>query len=70
MDVDVTRYKRLDVYKAFHAEYAGLVDIDTLGWKFNLSLENLELGTHYMKVQCVNKVDDVLSETKMEFDIK
>lgn len=70
LDPDVTRYKRLDVYKAFHADYAGLVDIDTLGWKFNLSLEDLELGTHYMKVQCVNKNEEVLSETKMEFDIK
>ena len=70
LDVEVNRYKRLDVYKAFHADYAGLVDIDTLGWKFNLSLEDLEPGTHYMKVQCVNKDDEVLSETKMEFDIK
>ncbi len=70
LDTEVNRYKRLDVYRAFHADYAGLVDVDTLGWKFNLSLEDLELGTHYMKVQCVNKDDEVLSETKMEFDIK
>lgn len=70
IDVDVTRYKRLDVYKAFHADYAGLVDIDTLGWKFNLPLEKLKSGTHYMKAQCVNKDVEVLAETKMEFEIK
>lgn len=67
---DITRYKRLDVYKAFLGDYAGLVDIDTLGWKLELPLEGLSSGTHHYKAQCVGENGDVLAETVVEFEMK
>ena len=67
---NITRYKRLDVYKAFHQDYANLVDVDTLGWKLSLPLDGLKIGTHHMKAQCIDEKQNVLSETVMEFDVK
>ena len=68
IDADISRYRRLDVYKAFHEDYANLVDVDTLGWKMKMPINQLDLGTHYLKVQCLSENDDVLSETICEFD--
>ncbi len=69
VESEVTRYKRLDVYKAFLGDYAGLVDIDTLGWKLELELEGLSIGTHFYKAQCVGENGNVLAETVVEFEI-
>ncbi len=62
----VTRYRRKDVYEAFKEEFAGLVDMDTLGWKLELPCTDLCEGEHILKVACFGDDGQVMSESKSE----
>lgn len=66
----IERYKRLDVYKVFREEYSGLVDIDTLGWRLDLPLDNVEKGKHLMNVICKSRDNKELSNTMVEIYIE
>lgn len=66
----ITRYRRVDVYNAFREDFAGLVDIDQLGWKLDLPLEGLSLGEHEFKVASLTQKQDIMADTKIRFSIE
>lgn len=66
----IERYKRLDVYKAFKEDFSGLVDVDTLGWRLDLPIENASKGKHLMKVVCKNHDNQELANTICEIYIE
>ena len=41
------------MYEAYREVYAGDMDPDTIGWKTNFDLTNLESGNHRLMVQCI-----------------
>lgn len=66
----IERYRRLDVYKAFKDDFSGLVDVDTLGWRLDLPIENVKIGKHYMKISCISHEGKELANTVCEIYIE
>ena len=66
----IERYKRLDVYKAFREDFAGLVDIDRLGWRLSLPIEDVKAGQHFLKIVCKSHDNKELSNTVCEIYIE
>ena len=66
----IERYKRLDVYKAFREDFSGLVDIDRLGWRLSLPIEDVKAGQHFLKIVCKSHDNKELSNTVCEIYIE
>ena len=43
------------------------MDPDTIGWKTNLDLMDLELGNHKLLVQCIEPNGNILAEKSIQF---
>lgn len=66
----IKRYKRLDVYKVFRDEFSGLVDVDRLGWKLEMPLNDLDIGVHKMKLVSRSRDGKELASTEIEIYIE
>ena len=64
---NIERKKRQDVFEAYQEVYAGDMDPDTIGWKTNLDLMDLELGNHKLLVQCIEPNGNILAEKSIQF---
>lgn len=63
----IERKNRQDVFEAYQEVYAGDMDPDTIGWKTNLDLMDLELGNHKLLVQCIEPNGNILAEKSIQF---
>lgn len=64
---NIERKNRQDVFEAYQEVYAGDMDPDTIGWKTNLDLTDLELGNHKLLVQCFEPNGNILAEKSIQF---
>ena len=64
---NIERKNRQDVFEAYQEVYAGDMDPDTIGWKTNLDLMDLELGNHKLLVQCLEPNGNILAEKSIQF---
>ena len=64
---NIERKNRQDVFEAYQEVYAGDMDPDTIGWKTNLDLMDLELGNHKFLVQCIEPNGNILAEKSIQF---
>lgn len=67
-DLNVERTARKDVYDAYFDQYVGFMDVNTIGWSFELDLTNLDLGKHKFIVEC-REEERVLSYKEIEFEL-
>lgn len=65
----IERYKRTDVFEVYRELFAGFIDEDQVGWRFNLDLEKLDLGEHKIYIQCVDKNGKVLADKENYFTL-
>ena len=65
----IERYKRTDVFEVYRELFAGFIDEDQVGWRFNLDLEKLDLGEHKIYIQCVGKNGKVLADKENYFTL-
>ncbi|MBP3852509.1 MAG: ABC transporter ATP-binding protein [Erysipelotrichaceae bacterium] len=56
----ITRHRREDVYRAYYEQYAGFLDVDTLGWEKVIDLTQLDKGEHQLKAECMEPNGTVL----------
>ena len=66
---DVKRVPRSDVYEAYQDDYAGFIDVDTIGWKAFVSLKGQKTGEHKINVQCIGLNDEILSEKEIQISL-
>ncbi|MBM6808333.1 ABC transporter ATP-binding protein [Faecalicoccus pleomorphus] len=66
---DVKRVPRSDVYEAYQDDYAGFIDVDTIGWKAFVSLKGQKAGEHKINVQCIGLNDEILSEKEIQISL-
>lgn len=64
---NIERKNRQDVFEAYQEVYAGDMDPDTIGWKTNIDLMDLELGNHKLLVQCIEPNGNILAEKSIQF---
>ena len=64
---NIERKNRQDVFEAYQEVYAGDMDPDTIGWKTNINLTDLELGNHKLLVQCIEPNGNILAEKSIQF---
>ena len=64
---NIERKNRQDVFEAYQEVYAGDMDPDTIGWKTNIDLMDLELGNHKLLVQCLEPNGNILAEKSIQF---
>ena len=65
----IERYKRTDVFEVYRELFAGFIDEDQVGWRFNLDLEKLDLGEHKIYIQCVDKNGKVIADKENYFTL-
>lgn len=63
---EIKRTRREDVFHAYCEQYAGFLDVDTLGWEIRMEVKNLAAGEHHLCAQCV-ETDRVLYEVNTAF---
>ena len=64
---DVHRENRQDVYDAYYEDYAGFLDVETIGWVAHADSNSFEKGSHELKVQCIDSEHNILSEKTIDF---
>ncbi len=64
---DVQRVNRQDVYDAYYEDYAGFLDVETIGWKIDVDTSAFSAGSHELKTQCMDSDQNVLSEKSINF---
>lgn len=63
------RYSRKDVFEIYKEEYAGFLDVDQIGWRFNLKLNELSKGKHKIVVKTLTSNGQSLASNDVEFTI-
>jgi len=63
------RYSRKDVFEIYKEEYAGFLDVDQIGWRFNLKLNELSKGKHEIVVKTLTANGQSLASNDVEFTI-
>lgn len=66
---NVERYRRVDVYDAFGQMYPGLLDMETLGWRCNVPIAQLGVGSHKFVARNLQPDGTLLDEKSVEFQI-
>ena len=64
---NIERYKRSDVFEIYREIYAGFIDEDKTGWKFQLDLSDFIPGEHHIYIQYKDKSGKVLAEKDNQF---
>lgn len=64
---DIQRLNRQDVYEAYYEDYAGFLDVETIGWIAHVDSNSFEKGSHELKVQCIDSEHNILSEKTIDF---
>lgn len=64
---DIQRLNRQDVYEAYYEDYAGFLDVETIGWVAHADSNSFEKGSHELKVQCIDSEHNILSEKTIDF---
>ena len=64
---DVHRENRQDVYDAYYEDYAGFLDVETIGWRVQFDSSSFDEGSHELKVQCIDSEQNILSEKSIDF---
>ena len=64
---DIQRLNRQDVYEAYYEDYAGFLDVETIGWIADVDSNSFEKGSHELKVQCIDSEHNILSEKTIDF---
>lgn len=64
---DIQRLNRQDVYEAYYEDYAGFLDVETIGWIARVDSNSFEKGSHELKVQCIDSEQNILSEKIIDF---
>lgn len=61
----VIREPRKDVYDAYFDQYAGLLDIETIGWKISIPVSK---GSHKVVASCYDSKGKLLSSKEVQFN--
>lgn len=65
----IERYPRKDVFEIYKEDYAGFLDVDQIGWRFHLQLNDLSKGKHKLVVKTLMKNGQQLASNDVEFTI-
>ena len=65
----IQRTKRQDVFDAYQEDFAGFIDVDSIGWETQIDLNLLNLGLHCLDVQCLKENDEVLADKSIQFTL-
>lgn len=65
----IERYPRKDVFEIYKEDYAGFLDVDQIGWRFYLQLNDLAKGKHKIVVKTLMKDGQQLASNDVEFTI-
>lgn len=65
----VERVSRPDVFEAYQDEFAGFIESNTIGWRYDLNLHVLEKGLHKIKVNCTGLNGEILSEKEIQINL-
>ena len=65
----IERYPRKDVFEIYKENYAGFLDVDQIGWRFYLQLNDLSKGKHKIVVKTLMKNGQRLASNDVEFTI-
>ncbi len=70
MIADVDRYTRQDVIDVYIDQYGGLVDVDTIGWRFRYDTTNLEVGNIIVQIRQIGKNKEEITSKEISFNIE
>lgn len=65
----VDRTNRQDVFDAYQEDFAGFIDVDSIGWETHINLNDLELGSHRLDVKCLKENDELLADKTIQFTL-
>ena len=65
----IERYPRKDVFEIYKEDYVGFLDVDQIGWRFHLQLNDLSKGKHKLVVKTLMKNGQQLASNDVEFTI-
>ena len=66
---DVIRTSRPDVFDAYHDDFVGFIDVDTIGWEYVISANDFSKGMHRICAKCIGEKNKVLSEKEIQIEI-
>lgn len=66
---NIERYPRKDVYDIYRENYAGFLDVESIGWRFSLKSSNLSKGKHKIVVKTLTSNGQSLASSDVEFTI-
>ncbi|MBQ0065540.1 MAG: ABC transporter ATP-binding protein [Firmicutes bacterium] len=64
---DIKRVLRQDVFNAFANDYAGFIEVDTLGWE--IVRNDLEVGLHKFYIKTIDEDGNVIADAEVEFSV-
>ncbi len=59
---DYSHCKREDVYEVYKEDFAGFIDIDKIGWEYEVNSNDLGIGEHKVLVTCVDEDGNILEQ--------
>lgn len=66
---NIDRYPRKDVYDIYKENYAGFLDVESIGWRFSLKSSDLPKGKHKIVVKTLTSNGQSLASNDVEFTI-
>jgi ABC-type polysaccharide/polyol phosphate transport system ATPase subunit len=66
---NIDRYLRKDVYDIYKENYAGFLDVESIGWRFSLKSSDLPKGKHKIVVKTLTANGQSLASNDVEFTI-
>lgn len=66
---NIDRYLRKDVYDIYKENYAGFLDVESIGWRFSLKSSDLPKGKHKIVVKTLTSNGQSLASNDVEFTI-
>ena len=66
---NIDRHLRKDVYDIYKENYAGFLDVESIGWRFSLKSSDLPKGKHKIVVKTLTSNGQSLASNDVEFTI-
>ena len=66
---NVQRVSRKDVYDVYYEEFAGFMDADSIGWEYELPLDQLEYGKHKLFARYILPNNEIMEEKEVTFEL-
>ncbi|MBB5185029.1 ABC-type polysaccharide/polyol phosphate transport system ATPase subunit [Faecalicoccus acidiformans] len=71
-DTELSKIKRVcrkDVYDVYYEDFAGFMDENSIGWEYELPLEQLECGKHKLFARYILPNNEILEEKEVTFEL-